>query len=416
MVDGKEAGVVSPKTPRSLDTYPIYRRENAASPRVSYFHFNRDGSHLAYATMDAQNVWRMVMDGKPGPALSEIDPKQIMLRGSHLVYLGKTSDGRAHVVAEGKLGVAYDGAGFLLMTDDGAHYAFIGQKAGSSTMVVDGAEGPLFRGISDPQLAPDGRVAYLTEEDPRAGSSRSGVGALMVDHREIARRLDLRNLQYDRPEGGPPNATPESDVPYGIVPEGILSRWVAFSPDKKRFAYVQKSGGGYSVVVDGKSGPEYDGFRNVQFSQDGKHLFYIGGKPLVSYVVADGKELEFAGRSNTYNSMLTAHTARMSCIATVTIQLCLTARKAPPIRALWRDRRGSVRTGSTSCTRLVEAIGTATLSWTARRTKLRSQISRCTTSKSGRDSSRSRQSCSVPTQNALRTWTRIKVAIASELW
>ncbi|NLG85109.1 MAG: hypothetical protein GX493_11005, partial [Firmicutes bacterium] len=66
---------------------------------------------------------------------------------------------------------------------------------------------------------------------------------------------------------------------------------VTFSPDGKRIAYMARKGAKWSVVVDGRAGPEYLSLSYLTFSPDGKRLAYGATKGDQWFVVLDGKEM-----------------------------------------------------------------------------------------------------------------------------
>ena len=63
-----------------------------------------------------------------------------------------------------------------------------------------------------------------------------------------------------------------------------------FSPDSKHFAYVAKKDNKYFVVLDDKTGKEYDGVMNLQFSPDSQHFAYVAIEENKQFIVLDSKE------------------------------------------------------------------------------------------------------------------------------
>ena len=63
-----------------------------------------------------------------------------------------------------------------------------------------------------------------------------------------------------------------------------------FSPDSKHFAYVAKKDNKYFVVLDDKTGKEYDGVMNLQFSHDSQHFAYVAIEENKQFIVLDSKE------------------------------------------------------------------------------------------------------------------------------
>jgi WD40 repeat protein len=136
--------------------------------------------------------------------------------------------------------------------------------------VVDGVESPPERDISDLEQAPDGRVAYMAMRPP----TTSG--------------------------GNPPQliagglAIPWTTT-FGIVerPGPAPAYHVAWSPDGKRFACIQRNhpNPGVTVLVNGKPmGPTYEAASQLAWSPDGTHLAYQGRSPSGTFLVLDGEE------------------------------------------------------------------------------------------------------------------------------
>ncbi len=272
VVDGKEAVTLS--TPETLRSMP------GAQPAGWTFLFSRDGSRLAYAAQEVAR-WVMITDGVKGPAFVGIDFTQAVLKGKRLVYVAQTVDQKWHVVVDGKPGPGYDEIKELEVTADGAHYAFIAVKrstgpggAASLAMmaVVDGVEGAREQEVSDLEQAPDGRVAYMAMRPPTPGAGGNPPHL-------IAGGLDLTWT-----------TTFATEIRAGPGPQ----HHVAWSPDGKRFATVQRNdpNPGVTVLVNGKPmGPTYQSANLLMWSPDGSRLAYQGRSPNGgTFLVLDGEE------------------------------------------------------------------------------------------------------------------------------
>ena len=271
MVDGKDAGPIVTTATNPGGPY--------APPGWAFF-FNHDGSHLAYGVMTGLGVWAMSSDGVKGPPFAGIDFTQVVVTARRVIYVAQSPDRKWHLVADGKVSPPYDAIQSLLVTPDGLHYVFIGTKNGApnNTMVAvtDGVEGTAgFMQVTDLVLAPDGRVAYRGLLPPKPGPGEFAPDLIVAGQ-------DLPHIMAFGP---------------GRMKNLPLS-YVAFSPDGKRYAYVQQNtpNPGVTVMVNGKPmGPAYSSVADLAWSPDGSRLAYPGTSPTGSFLVIDGQESEGYG-------------------------------------------------------------------------------------------------------------------------
>jgi WD40 repeat protein len=280
VIDGKEAVTVATS------------QTSTVSGSMGWtFWFNHDGSHLAYGGRDGQN-WVMVVDGAKSSPYREIDFKQTQLNGKRLVYLAQTADQQWHVVVDGKPGPAYGGIQSLQLTPDGLHYAYIGQSGPQSVAVVDGVESKgAGLGVSYLELAPDGRFAYIAQTKGPTYQDRGGEASLFVGGQNQAASCGTK-------AGISPCQTFTTAIGMAAANSSPQVH-VAWSPDGKRFAYVQSNmpNPGVTVMVNGKpSGPTYGQAGPLMWSPDGSHFAFVGTNGSTgSFVVVDGEELPSYG-------------------------------------------------------------------------------------------------------------------------
>ena len=274
VVDGKEAV--------TLQTAQSAQGMGYTDLRGWRFWFSKDGAHIAYTARPTTTGWVMVLDGVKSPEYRAIDLNQTVLNGNRLIYVAQTADQKWHLVADGKPGLAYDMISSLLVTPDGAHYAHLANLSGvgaqQAMAVVDGVASPRYYGVADLELAPDGRAAYVavtTQGNP--GGHGGASGELMVGGLRVANTLTWNGAK-----------------PGGYSAAGYKSQRVAWSPDGKRFAYVQQNtpNPGVTVMVNGKPmGLSYSTASDLTFSPDGGHFFYVAVSPTGQFPVIDGQEL-----------------------------------------------------------------------------------------------------------------------------
>jgi hypothetical protein len=181
-------------------------QEMDAEGTVKYFVYSQTGGHLAYLAYGPTTGFHMVVDGKPSPRFQE--------------YVAHT----------------------MSFSADGKHYAYAFHANFSQTQIVrDGvatnAAGPVpfnTRTRSDvnfPPLVFSGDGTRLVWVSPLSGGAGYALG---IDGQEILHGVG----NYEFPE---------------------------FSPDSKRFATMiwLGQGKGYAPSVDGKTGPTYEDFLEV---------------------------------------------------------------------------------------------------------------------------------------------------------
>jgi hypothetical protein len=279
VVDGKELGSLTISSCRPIATIQPWQQGKATQLLV----LSPDGLHFAYMTgldpgcpaiSSSRRISRpsVFLDGKETLVHATIDATQFMFAGDRLLYVAQTEDKKWHVAVNNVLGPPYEGVGPLEVSPHGAHYAFVARKPGGSAVVTDGVEGVIHPyGVDNLVVDSTGRVAYLAGT-PREG----GAPTLYVGNREIS----------DNP----------SEFTIGQDPSAL----VAFDPNGKGFAYVQRvAGGGVAAVVNGKQELTYGSITGLQFSPHGSHVAYVGVKGSLQYPVVDGRELgEENGVSN----------------------------------------------------------------------------------------------------------------------
>jgi Tol biopolymer transport system component len=278
VVDGKEAV--------SLSTPALLQAVSYSSATGWKFAFSPDGSRLAYAALAAPGSWVMVVDGVKSPPYRAFDLNQMALNGKRLVYVAQTADQKWLAVVDGKPGPAYDGIAGMTLTPDGAHYAYVGTRSGGgatprAVAVIDGVESTPYYAVSEVEQAPDGRLAYIATTNLGDGSGRGGAAELVIGALRVKAGTVTHNVStYDKDRPG-----------FRL---GYQTRRVAFSPDGKRAAWVQRNtpNPGVTVMVDGKAmGPTYLSADELLWSPNGAHLTYQGTSPAGTFPVVDGEEL-----------------------------------------------------------------------------------------------------------------------------
>ncbi len=284
---------------------PAFREINKQSP-----FFSCDGKHIAYVALTNEPQWRLIIDGEPlhnFNLTNEIsnDIESVLLDvyfspdGSRIAYgVKKREKYRGwHVIVDGKGGFSYDDLKGIVFSPDSRRIAYAASKKlivayGSTWHIsVDGREGPCFEDVTAPVFSPDSsRVAYAAKTEP-------GRWCMIVDCHSIQEwKRDkvkcnvtslagqdferIGKLQY---EGG--------HYSCQVGPEFSGSGKITFSPDGKRLAYSAMKDEKWFVVVDGQTGPVFDGIieGGPFFSLDSQHVAYVAISGKKQCLVFDGQ-------------------------------------------------------------------------------------------------------------------------------
>ena len=273
---------------------------------VGYFLFSPDGKRFAYAKQVPGGT-AAVIDGKVGRAYDSIGVMQFSPDSKHDFYVGNRTlafvvvDGQEmegqgtvrsfvyskeggrlgyeaysaqtgfHMVVDGKVSQAFHEltANTLTFSRDGKHYAYSACTNFSQCQVVEDGVGANVSGL----------VQFTTRARPQ------------LNFPQIFFSDDGTRMAYAWPK---PDAAGNAVVINGqeIMRGHGLFEFPAFSPDSKRFATMTWNGHTYSLSVDGKAGPTYEDFLevnpNVARFLDSHTYRYLGVKNGMVYrVVVD---------------------------------------------------------------------------------------------------------------------------------
>ncbi len=271
--------------------------------------FTREGKRIAAAAL-LKRHWSWIVDGVPGPAFDVIGSIEFSPDGLHFAYGGadeKTGFGKhathGALVVDGQIAQTYDGSGF------GGGWAGV---FGPQESMVTGVHSlsPDFHGVSDPLYTSEGKLAY---------AARRGAGDVVVfiDHAAGPSFEDIVSSIIVTPDGKHSFYVAKHGESFVEVRDQqagasfLGKRAVSFvgtvmmTKDGSHVAYEIVRGGkmfkagGTSralrrLVLDSQAAPEYDalGMRDIWFSENGKHSFYlvVGAEGNKDRVIFDGLE------------------------------------------------------------------------------------------------------------------------------
>ncbi len=289
--------------------------------------FSEDGAHSAYIGK-VGDEFVVVLDGKElsrGP-IRQIGQSTVPLcfsaGGKHLFYMDSDAAGKTRIVVDGKPGPALGFPPTLAVSPDGEHYGYVGYDRASGPPLwafVDGRQVNYFgdnlqytgRSVLLARLNADGTTTLSLNGKPEIKASRLDPTWLSPDGAQIAMVVT------------PKSAEPGTLTINGkVVPEtqGLNVEQVYFSPDGKHYAALcQTKANAKFMIIDGKKGEEYQtippttgtsgsfphwqfvngnfpaSIASVQlpvpgFTADSSKFVYVAGQGARQFLVVDGQE------------------------------------------------------------------------------------------------------------------------------
>ncbi|HXP59282.1 MAG TPA: hypothetical protein VN829_02265 [Dongiaceae bacterium] len=247
--------------------------------------FSNDGSHWAYsAKMGDEFV--VMLDGKElargpiNPNTQANVPLTFSEGGKHLYYMDADAQGKYRIVVDGKPGPAVHVPPQLVLSPGGQHYAYLGYERSTplpNWAVVDGRQVNFFGdnlqytglGVLVSRMSADGAAILVLNGKPSLKAARLDPMWISPDGHEIA--IDMI------PKSGDPSVL---TVNGKLVPEtqGLGVTNVYFSPDGKRYAALcnTKAGANF-MIIDGKKGEEYQSIAPHCSYSGGMHWMFVNG-------------------------------------------------------------------------------------------------------------------------------------------
>jgi len=213
--------------------------------------FSPDGRQIVYLAKEhTKDPWILYRNGTPlGSSREFLEMAHATYSGDSKCFLARSSRGGyfldgeplhvpsvlhacfrpmssdlAFVVREGGNNVVvvgdwrspeYPRVGRLTFSPDGSHNAFVAETVNTSTVVIDGQEGPAYRYVEGkPQFDPTSRFcAYV-------GQKHSGKQCVVIDEHEspefdyvLMRKREPKDFDYENPE---------SEIPFTWHPDGTV--------------------------------------------------------------------------------------------------------------------------------------------------------------------------------------------------
>jgi len=272
-------------------------RGSAVQP---YVLFSPDGKRFAY-TEQVAGGFAAVIDGKVGRAYDSVGVFQFSPDSMHYFYVGNRNS--AFLVYDGQEmpGEDSNGVSNFVFSQTGGRFAYLAKSAKAGTrMIVDGQASPPFYGlipnsmsfsedgkhyayavhtnVSDWQFIRDGvatKVTFLIPFTTRTGPPH-------IDFPPLIFSGDGTRLAWGWGKTDGVSKDVISIDSQEIIHGYSTYEFPEFSPDSKHFATMIWNANQYSLAVDGKVGPAYDDFlevnRNVARFLDSHTFRFLGVK------------------------------------------------------------------------------------------------------------------------------------------
>ena len=265
-----------------------------------YLLFSPDGKRFAYIKQ-VPGGFAAVIDGKAGRAYDGIGVFQFSPDSKHYAYVGNRKS--AFLVYDGQEMPGEDGNGIsnFVFSPTGDRFAYLAKSAQAGTrMVIDGKASPRFQEFAPNSMSfsEDGKhYAYAVRQNAsnwqiiRDGVATNVTSLIPFTTRTGPPHIDFPPLFFSgdgtRLVWGWPKPDGVSKEVISIDGQEIMHGYSTyefpeFSPDSKHFATMIWDANKYSLAVDGKIGPAYDDFlevnRNVARFLDPHTFRFLGVK------------------------------------------------------------------------------------------------------------------------------------------
>ena len=243
----------------------------------------------------------LIDDGRMGPGFGDIIGEYVTFspNSRRVAYLARNGDREVMVVDDRPGGDFDEVAHRGIFSPDSAHFAYRARNFRDNRaefMVEDGKQGKSYDRVHSSCYSPDSRhlvyAAEVSNDDPRlhaVDNGRSVARAHRIVEDSFRFSPDSQRLAFI--------AADKFGVKQSVVVDGRTSPEyvrvfdeVVFSPDSAHVAYVaQSERRKLTLMLDGQAGPEYDDIGPPICSGDSKHLAYVANEKGRTFLVLDGQ-------------------------------------------------------------------------------------------------------------------------------
>jgi len=196
---------------------------------------------------------------------------------------------KLHVVVDGQIVPGYEDVAWhsLKFSPDGKHVAFVANKNSKQVCVLDGKPGSEFDRIG--RMGTDfGDALVFSPDGQHLGyaAQRNGKWLVVVDGVQGPEFADVNGMGLTYHRKITINGIPQlRQDTFGS------SSCPVFTPDGQHIFYLtsirQEKNELYTMIFDGKPGPEFDRFFGADISPDGHHVIYAGSRANSTQVIYD---------------------------------------------------------------------------------------------------------------------------------
>ena len=248
-----------------------------------------DGKHLA-AAVERGGRWLVYRDEFEEPSVEAVRARSMRFSedGEHFAYVG--DDARKVVaVIDGAKSTPYDAIGHLVWSARNRS-AFVARRGAESFVVVDGKESGPYQDVAGLSFSPTGRrLAWIARRDDgwwvlEEGSERGPYDRVA----DLVWSPKGDNLAYG--VGGRVGEWVVREGKPGRAFEGVLPGSLRFDAGGLHIVYAARSLGAWRVVLDEDAGQPYEDVEPPLFIGSSAAIAHLARRGEASFLVVDGHQ------------------------------------------------------------------------------------------------------------------------------
>ena len=228
---------------------------------VDRFVLSQNGKRWGYTVKMPSTAFNII-DGNEDRRYPKVSNPVFSPDSQRVAYWAENENGEEFMVIDGQGGEKYEDVNGFYFSPDSKHFAYVADKNGVEMVIVDGKPSKTYDNIRELAWSSNNKLAFVANEKGN-GSIQEFI---VMDGKD--------GEKFDELKGG-----------YAV-------RYLTFSPNGTRFAFVRANKTEAWIVVDGQSAKKYRVVGRPLFSPDSKKIVYnakvtLDGQDLI---VVDDKE------------------------------------------------------------------------------------------------------------------------------